>query len=66
MDVFTSDEVRQKLRQAACDAGSQKALAERIGVSSAFLSDIILAKREPSGAVLSFLGLRRAVRYESI
>lgn len=55
--------VRKLLRMEVAEHGSQKALAARIGVTQAFLSDIINGRREPSGKPLAFLGLRRRVDY---
>lgn len=64
--AYNSEEVREMLRQKAKELGSQKALAEACGVSDAFISDMILGGREPSGKPLAFIGLRRAVRYEPV
>ena len=64
--TITSEQVREKLRRKASIMGSQKALAEDLGVSSAFISDILLGKRQPTGKVLECLGLRRVVRYEPV
>lgn len=53
-----------RLLRAECrTAGSQKAWAERHGVSPAFVCDVLNARREPSGAILSALGLVRVVKY---
>lgn len=67
MPDYTSDEVRQLLWQhikATPTAPlTQKALADKIGVSTPFLNDILQKKREPSGKVLEFLKLERIVTY---
>lgn len=63
---LTADDVRQRLLRAVEVEGSQRALAKKLGVSAAFLNDILLGKREPSGKPLTFLGLRRDVRYVSL
>lgn len=62
--LFDTDEVHKMLRRAADRAGSQVALAREIGVSAAFLNDILLGKREPSGKPVQWLGLTRRVLYE--
>jgi DNA-binding transcriptional regulator YdaS (Cro superfamily) len=59
-----ADAVRQMLASHALALGSQKALAEKIGVTQAFVCDIINGRREPSGKPVAFLGLRRVVSYE--
>ena len=63
MTRLTAAQVRAALRQEARAAGSQKALAKRIGVSPTFLCDILNGRREPSGKPVAFLGLTREVRY---
>lgn len=60
---MTADDVRDQLRQQAERYGSQRALARTIGVSAAFLSDVLLGRREPSGPLLDFLGIERVVTY---
>lgn len=60
----TSDEVRKLLQQKAEQLGSQRLLAQAIGVSDQFISDILRGKREPSGKAVEYLGLRRKVVYE--
>ena len=66
MTTYTADQVRDILRRKACELGSQKAVAEHLGVSNTFISDILAGKREPTGKVLAWLRLVRTVRYESI
>lgn len=63
MTRLTAAQVRAALRREARAAGSQKALAKRIGVSPPFLCDILNGRREPSGKPVAFLGLTREVRY---
>lgn len=55
--------VSRMLADEARREGSQRALARKIGVSAAFLNDIIRGKREPSGKPLKYLGLVRLVSY---
>ena len=55
--------VLEMLRRKARTAGSQKALAEALGVTPAFLSDVLHGKREPGPTMLRALGLRRVVVY---
>lgn len=57
------EEVRVILRQRAAELNSQKALADEIGISSSWLSDILLGHRAPANRVLAYLGLeRKAIR----
>ncbi len=48
----------------ACVAhGSQKAFAERAGVSGAYVNDVLQRRREPGGAITQALGLERITAY---
>lgn len=49
--------------QAACEAGSQKALAERIGVSESYVSDVIRGRRAASESLMRKLGLKAVTVY---
>lgn len=63
VERLTAADVRAALKEEARYEGSKKALAKLIGVSPAFLGDIINGKREPSGKPVSYLGLKREVVY---
>ena len=69
MKEYTAEQVREMLWKRIKDTDgaplTQKALATTIGVSLPFLNDILNDKREPSGKVLTFLGLERIVTYRS-
>jgi transcriptional regulator with XRE-family HTH domain len=62
----TADEVRDLLRQEVQKAGSQRALAEQLGVSQPFLNDVLKGNREPSAKLLEPLGLVRVVEYRAV
>jgi predicted transcriptional regulator len=51
------------IRRAADEAGTQVALAERLGVSQAYLSDVLNGRRDPGESILGPLGLERVVVY---
>ena len=61
--TMTAEQVRHQLADLASAQGSQRALATRIGISPAYLCEIIGGTREPAGKVLEWLKLRREVRY---
>lgn len=46
------------------EAGTQKRIAERLGITEVYLSDILHGKRKPGAKVLKSLGLRRVEVYE--
>lgn len=59
MRAITEDEVRERLRAAIRDAGTQKAWAEQAGVSAAYVNDVLKGARRPGEAILRALGLAR-------
>jgi hypothetical protein len=60
--LITEEQALKRLQQAV-NAASQKTLAERLGISSSYLNDVLLKRRDPS-KVLKRFGLKRVVRYE--
>lgn len=63
---MTAAEVRDLLREACIDAGSQRAWATEHGVSPVYVSDVLSGRREPGEKILDALGLRKIVSYEPI
>jgi transcriptional regulator with XRE-family HTH domain len=57
MDVIAA------IRKAADEAGTQKALAARLGVSDSYLADVLNGRKDPGEAILEPLGLERVVTY---
>lgn len=60
-----SIEVCRRLSAACKAAGSQRAWAEKNGVSPAYVCDVINARRDPGQSILNALGLVRVVRYRT-
>jgi DNA-binding transcriptional regulator YdaS (Cro superfamily) len=60
MDVFA------RLRAACERAGGQGAWAERHGMSAAYVSEVLNAKREPGPGILRALGLQRVVKFAEV
>lgn len=58
-----SIEVHRRLVAACKKAGSQKAFAEKHGLSTAYVCDVLNSRREPGQSILDALGLVRVVRY---
>lgn len=46
--------------------GSQKAAAKAIGVSQAYMCDVMSGRREPAEKLLTALGYRRVILYEQV
>lgn len=59
---MTSDQVRALLKKRQGKM-TQQQLADHIGVSTSYISDIYAGKRNPAGKVLVFLGLKRETVY---
>jgi DNA-binding transcriptional regulator YdaS (Cro superfamily) len=67
---MTANDVRNLLSKACDNAGSNRAWAQTAGVSPAYVSDVLNARREPGPAILTPLGLEaieeRRVTYRKI
>ena len=63
--TFTSEDVLSAI-WAECNKSSQKAVAERIGVSAPYLSDILLGKRPISDLVAEAFGFEKTVVTETL
>lgn len=61
-----ADQIRSILRAELSAAGSQKALAERIGISPQFLHDMLNDRRPITGKALSYLGFAQITVYYRI
>ena len=59
---MTPAALREYLKMLSAHDG-QKRLAGRMGISAAYLSDVINAKRAPGEKVLDWLGMEKVVRY---
>jgi hypothetical protein len=59
-------QVRQLLRDACKQAGSQQAWAVLHHLSTAYVSEVLRGTREPGPSTLVALGLQRVVLYEAI
>ena len=58
--------VIEKLLEMKKELGSQKAVAESVGVSPAYISEILNGTREPGRTVLEALGFERVVMYVAL
>jgi len=61
MLTMTQEQLIRKLYNMAAEEGSQKALAAKLGISEAYLSDVLSQRREPGELVLNALSLERKV-----
>lgn len=57
---MTDRDIRRRLCRLVARAGSQRVLAAQIGVSQAYLSDVLRAHRAPGPRILAYLKLRRS------
>jgi DNA-binding transcriptional regulator YdaS (Cro superfamily) len=63
---MTADDVRSLLAAECKKAGSQRNWAKRYDLSDAYVSDVLLGRREPADAICSALGINRVVKYQVI
>lgn len=60
---LSAEFVRDFLRTECAEAGGQKVWADRNGVSSSYVCDVLQGRREPGDSICAGLGLRRHVVY---
>jgi len=63
--TLTLRDVLRRLHRLIGD-GTQKAAAEKLGVSQQYLSDVLNEAREPGPLILSGLGIERVVIYRDM
>ena len=60
---MTRDELVQLLQQKIQRAGTQTAIAKELGITPAYLGDVLRGKRDPGPSLLNALGFRRVITY---
>jgi predicted XRE-type DNA-binding protein len=63
---MTDDDLKRLLERAVKSAGSQKAAAESLGVSQAYLCDVMNGRAAAGDKILTSLGLRKRIVYERV
>lgn len=63
MNEYTEADVIAWLRNHIGIYGSQRALADAIGISPSYLAETLAGRRRPGALVLEFLRLQRRVLY---
>lgn len=61
--MITQDKILELIKTEVERAGSQVALAVSIGITPAYLSDILNGNRNPSTKLLRHLGYKRVMMY---
>lgn len=61
---ITHDEILETIRQMVSKWGSQKAVADHLKISNAYMSDILAEKRDVSDTVARRLGYTKIVKYK--
>jgi plasmid maintenance system antidote protein VapI len=62
-EEITQDEIKEIIEQMVTTWGSQRKLADHLGISAAFLSDIINGNKPVSNQVAQKLGYKKVVKY---
>jgi transcriptional regulator with XRE-family HTH domain len=65
-DVVSAEAIVEELRLLADSMSSHKALAAKIGISPAYLSDILKGRRNPGSKVCKFLKVEPVPVYREI
>ena len=63
---MTRDELVKLLQRRVQTAGTQAALAKELGITAAYLGDVLNGKREPGPTLLNALGFRRVITYVKV
>jgi hypothetical protein len=66
MKGLSSDQMRERLRQAIDCAGNQKAFAEKVGVSAQYVCDCLQGRREIGRSIAAPLGYQPVTVYVPI
>lgn len=56
---YSKTEILSRLRKEIAALGTQRAFADKHGIDSAFLSDVLNGRRDPSDSLLEPFGLKR-------
>jgi DNA-binding transcriptional regulator YdaS (Cro superfamily) len=59
-------DVYGRIRTAVRKAGSQRAFAQQVGVSDAFVSGVLNGARPPTDAILRQVGIKRVVNFYEV
>lgn len=62
---LTIENVIDRLRREIEAAGSQRQFAQKIGVSAAYLNDVMNRKREPGDKILKAINLQKVIVYKA-
>jgi hypothetical protein len=61
--MMTPEQFRTHLRAYVGGCGDQQQAAHRLGISPAYLNDVLHGRREPGPKLLGSLGMRRVTMY---
>jgi transcriptional regulator with XRE-family HTH domain len=62
---MTQKQLMRKLELVVECEGTQRAAAEKLGITQSYLSDILNGRRDPGEKLLTALGLERETRYRA-
>ena len=63
MELFTNDDILAKIKASCAEAGSQRAWAERLGLSASYVTDVLKGRRRPGGSMLDAIECERVEGY---
>lgn len=66
MNTLDESAMRSLLRDAIARAGSQKELAQSLGISETYVSDLLAGRRRMAEGISRMLGYRLVIRYEPL
>ena len=66
MILYSRSDLKKDLLELVNKMSTQKALAEKIGISEQYLTDILKGRREMGPRVIAFLGYEKVDAYRAI
>jgi len=60
-----ANEIIERIEKLVAEAGSQKALADKWGISPQYLCDVLAGRRDPGNSIVKHLGLKRVVAWKA-
>jgi hypothetical protein len=63
-EEYTEVDILKELQQKRIKTGTQKILANELGISSAFLSDVLQGRRKIGERIPSQLGYQKKIKFE--
>ena len=65
-ELISQADIVEEVRLLADSMSTHEALAEKMNISSQYLSDVLQGRRNPGPKIQKFLGVKRVIMYQEI